>query len=164
MITRLKSNQVFIFGSNEQGFHGAGSAGFAMRGDSRNNWRNDPEFLRAMKAPAGSPDRIGKWAVFGVGRGYQEGREGRSYAICTVARPGQQRSITLKDIYVQLVELVQFVKLHSELEFLGTPIGCGYSGHTPEEMQLVWDTLAERIGIPSNLIVPSYRNPEKNDT
>jgi hypothetical protein len=38
--------EVLVFGSNRSGFHGAGSAGLAFRGDSRNTWRSDPFFLR----------------------------------------------------------------------------------------------------------------------
>jgi hypothetical protein len=40
MFTSLKPNEVFVFGSNSTGFHGA--AGLACWGDSRNTWRNDP--------------------------------------------------------------------------------------------------------------------------
>ena len=68
------TNEVLIFGSNCAGFHGAGSAGFAFRGDSRNNWRNDSIFLRAIGAPDGSEEKVGKFAIFGQARGLMQGR------------------------------------------------------------------------------------------
>jgi hypothetical protein len=37
LITSLNSNEVFVFGSNEDGFHGAGAAGFAFRYDTKCN-------------------------------------------------------------------------------------------------------------------------------
>jgi len=38
-ITTLASNEVFVFDSNESGFHGAGAAGFAFSGTCANDWR-----------------------------------------------------------------------------------------------------------------------------
>ena len=73
MIDYLASNQVFVFGSNATGFHGAGAAGLGLRGDHRNNWKKDETFRLAMRSPEGSPHRVGKWAVFGVARGFQQG-------------------------------------------------------------------------------------------
>lgn len=151
-IKKLESNQVFVFGSNEQGFHGAGAAGFACRGDSRNNWRSDEWFLKAIKS-ANADDRIGKWAVFGVAKGYQEGREGKSYAIVTIKKPGLKRSVSRRDIYYQLVKLIKFAMSRSDLEFLVTPLGCGLAGYTVAEMDEVWKFLFEKHGKPPNLIL-----------
>ena len=109
------SRVVYVFGSNGQGFHGAGQAGWVCRGDSLNNWRTDSWFQAAMRAAVGSKDRIGKRAVFGIARGFQEGTEGCSYAIQTVTRPGQRRSVSLEEIYKQLVELWDFAKQHPEI-------------------------------------------------
>ena len=74
LITELKSNEVFIFGSNKNGFHGAGSAGYAQRGDSKNNWRTDDIFLQALTElnkknknhPYNKEKLIGKWSVLGL--------------------------------------------------------------------------------------------------
>ena len=89
MVTTLQTNEVFVFGSNGQGFHGAGTAGLALRGDARNNWRQDAWFLAASR---GENDGVGRWAVFGVARGFQQGRQGKSYAIQTVTRPARVRA------------------------------------------------------------------------
>ena len=146
------SNEVFVFGSNVQGFHGAGSAGFAFRGDSRNTWRQDARFLRAIGAPAGSEEKVGKLAVFGQARGLMKGREGYSYAICTVTRPGRRRSIPRKEIARQLRELWRFAKAHTEFSFRMTPVGAGYAGYSREEMLEVMDWLLDTEGIPANII------------
>jgi len=154
-ITQIAPHQVFVFGSNLDGFHGAGSAGQACRGDPRNNWREDEWFLKALRSPAGSPDRIGKWAVFGQAKGWQRGTEGMSYAIVTVTRPGQRRSIPLDDIKAQLVELCAFCCEHPEWEFLMTPIGAGYAGYSESEMQWYLERAFEAAGgQPDNLTVP----------
>lgn len=139
---------ILVFGSNEQGFHGAGGAGLAMRNESSNTWRSDPAFLAAMRAPRGSPLRIGHRAVFGISRGFQQGHAGASYAICTVTRPGYRRSIPLSDIARQLHALASFARSHPDWTFDITNIGTGYAGYTPAEMETVWTS----IDLPANCI------------
>jgi len=151
MVDQLANNEVFVFGSNGTGFHGAGGAGLACRGESANTWRNDPWFQKAMKAPPGSSARVGKWAVYGVPRGFQQGREGKSYAVQTVTHPGRKRSISLDEIYAQLVELWGFAKAHDGLHFLMTPIGEGYAGYTHGDMQDLYRRLEKAHGTPSNI-------------
>jgi len=139
-------DDVFVFGSNATGFHGAGAAGLACRGEAFNTWRKDQWFLKAMKAPVGSPDRIGKRAVYGVARGFQEGSEGRSYAIQTIVRPGLKRSTSLAEIQTQLLELWDFSAAHPDWTFLITPLGEGYAGYTHAEMQTVWEWIRSTKG------------------
>ena len=62
------------------------AAGVAMRGTFAHDWRTDEAFLAARRAPPGGPARVGRWAEFGVARGYMQGREGCSYAVQTVVR------------------------------------------------------------------------------
>lgn len=155
-IQTLDDNEVFVFGSNETGFHGAGAAGLAFRGESRNTWRQDSMFLEAMKAPVGSSKRIGRWAVFGVARGHQIGHEGQSYAIQTIKRPGLKKSTTRREIYYQLLELSRFAENHPELTFLVTKIGCGLAGHTEEEMKEVFKYWCEghHEKVHKNIVLP----------
>ena len=163
-VQTLAANEVLVFGSNESGFHGAGAAGFALRGDARNTWRSDPTFLQMIKdsraGVTGEPLR-GKYAVFGVARGYQEGREGASYAVCTIKAPGQKRSVTRCEIYRQLVKLREYTLDRPHLTFIITPLGEQYSGYTKEEMSIVWDTLAQKYGLPDNW---RFVRPEHNVT
>src|SRR5215207_2445888 len=123
--TILAPNEVFVFGSNRDGFHGAGGAGLACRGDAANTWRQDPWFKRAKDARTGDAARIGRWAVFGVAKGFQIGRCGRSYAVQTIERPGARRSTSRREIYRQLVELVAFARTRPDDSFLVTPLGEG---------------------------------------
>ena len=164
-VSTLLAHQVFVFGSNGQGFHGAGSAGIACRGDADwRTWRSDPAFAAMRAAPPGSEARRGTWAVFGVPRGHQVGVAGQSYAIETIERPGRayRRRTPLRAIYAQLRQLVAFAAAHLDLEFVITPIGEGYSGYTRSEMSLVWRTLHERAGgIPDSFRF--VRMPSTND-
>lgn len=137
-VTSLKPNQVFVFGSNLQGFHGAGAAGYAQRGTEKNTWRQDKQFLAALRSGPNDPKRHGKWSVLGEGIGFQEGREGKSYAIATVTRAGRKRSMPLSKILAQLKELGEFAKEHQELNFLVAVGGGGLNGWTVEEMQEVY--------------------------
>lgn len=151
-ITTLKPNQVFVFGSNRQGFHGAGSAGYAMRGDSRNNWRQDTKFLALLeKYKRTKLPQPGKWAELGKSYGLQTGTEGSSWAIITVTHPGAKRSISRRQIYEQLVSLWKAVKVEPELEFIIAPLAEGYAGYTHDEMEEVWNHLFKTHGKPNNI-------------
>jgi hypothetical protein len=154
-ITKLKPHQIFVFGSNSTGFHGAGSAGQACRGDSKNTWRTDPWFLEAKNSPTASQKRIGKWAVYGQARGFQKGTEGMSYAIETIKQPGMRRSTPLSEIKKQLKELLEFCHTNPQYEILMTPVGCGYSGYSAQEMKKIWDESLKEKGTPKNLIAPN---------
>lgn len=151
MINSLKDNEVFVFGSNASGFHGAGAAGLACRGISKNTWRYDQWFLKAMKSPIGSPDRVGKWAIYGIAHGFQKGKEGKSYAIETIKRAGQKRSTSLEFITKQLKELMKFAKENPNLEFLVTKIGSSLAGYNIEEIKSCFDSLDF---IPENVSLP----------
>lgn len=151
-ITELKENEVFVFGSNLTGFHGAGAAGFACRDDAKNTWRKDPWFLNAMKSPVGSTDRIGKWAVYGQGRGFQMGTDGNSYGIDTIKIPGQKRSTPLSDIKEQIEELVMFADENKEMTFLVTKIGSALAGYTVSEIR---ELFVQIKTIPDNIILPA---------
>jgi len=148
----LSPNQVLAFGSNHAGFHGAGIAGLAFRGTPENTWRCDSAFLRAMRAQPGSPDRVGLRAVYGVGRGPQQGREGLGYAIETVRRPGARCSVPLSEIREQVMGLVRWAAEHADLEVFCCVSGAGYNG---------WSTCEVRNGVysgvdfPENICIPA---------
>lgn len=157
-ITELAEDEVLVFGSNLSGFHGAGSAGYAMRGDTKNNWRQDKDFCDI--AHGKNKDKRGRWAVFGVGQGYQEGTQGKSYAIATVERPGAQGKVTLKCLYQQLKRLVIFARDHPELTFLVVKLGAtreegGYAYFGLRRVRALWFKVNRDFGgIPRNIILP----------
>lgn len=140
-IKKLKKSEVFVFGSNEQGFHGAGAAGYALRGDSRNNWRQDQWFLKAMRAQPGSRDRIGMWAVYGVAKGFQQGNEGMSYAIITKYSPSSKILYPIEKIEDQIRELFSFAVTKPDLIFLMTPVGGGLAGHALQSLDKIWQRI-----------------------
>ncbi|HEU0298854.1 MAG TPA: hypothetical protein VFR37_05350 [Longimicrobium sp.] len=145
-ITTLEPDEVFVFGSNRDGFHGAGGAGLACRGNAGPDWRSDAQFCAMKDAPVGDPARVGRWAVYGVGRGHQVGLEGQSYAIQTIEWPGRRCSTSRRAIYHQLAELVAFARANPHLRFIVTNLGEGLSGYKWAEMAVVWRELDARCG------------------
>jgi hypothetical protein len=141
-ITKLESNQVFCFGANYQGYHGAGSAGYASFNISGNHWR---EFDYASK-PNGWK---GKWNVKGVSEGFQEGTIGKSYAIPTVTRPGAKKSISLDKIKESIIKLYLFAAENPQYEFLvAQEDKIGLNGYSAIEMSTCWKCAQ----IPDNVI------------
>lgn len=119
----LKPNEVFVFGSNTRGVHGAGAARTA---------RN----------------------VFGAEDGIGEGPTGRCYAIPTrqfgtgVFQNGRLKSRSLLFIRQSVEKFIQHATKHPDLDFLVTPIGCGYAGYKPKDIAPMF------AGAPSNVILP----------
>lgn len=95
-ISRLASDEVFVFGSNLQGRHGGGAARMA-------------------------------YEYFGAVWGEGVGLFGQSYAI-----PTMQGGVETIKPYVD--DFLRYAKMHQELDFLVTEIGCGIAGFTPKEI------------------------------
>jgi hypothetical protein len=104
-ITSLNTREVFIFGSNESGFHGAGAA-------------------RIAHIDFGAPYRMGF--------GYYECSKGRTFAIPTkdwlIGKLDKERI----SFYVD--RFVDFATYNPQLTFLVTQIGCGLAGYTPKDI------------------------------
>ena len=143
-IKQLREDEVFVFGANVSGFHGAGAAGYASFGVPGNRWR---EFDYGSK-PAGW---LGKWNVKGR-VGLMEGREGRSYGLVTVERPGARRSLVpdFRPLYACCLE-------HPEWTFYLAQEGrTGLNGWSPVEMA---GFMHDAGPIPPNLILSSNFAP-----
>lgn len=131
-ISELKPNEVFVFGSNLNGFHGAGSAGFASFNESGNVWRK----YGYDKWPDG---KRGKWNIKGVGWGFQEGEIGKSYAIPTVVKAGAKRSIPLTHIRKHIETFRNFALGSAGYNFyIAQGAGQNLNGYSLEEMRTVW--------------------------
>jgi hypothetical protein len=127
-VTNLTIDQVFVFGSNLKGFHGAGSAGYASFNLVGNHWR---AFDYANK-PNGWK---GKWNVKGIGEGFQEGEIGKSYALPTVTNAGCRRSRTPEEIIKSIGSLYEFANIHPFWEFLVAQENkTGLNGYSAKEM------------------------------
>ncbi len=94
--TCLDPTLVFVFGSNESGYHGAGAAHHAL-------------------------EKHG--AVMGVSSGHT-GRPFGSYAIPTKA-PNVSSALKLSDIEAYVRAFIRYARYHDELQFDVTRIGCG---------------------------------------
>ena len=143
-ISKLDENQVFVFGSNLDGFHGGGSAGFASFGSGL-SFRD----LDYFNKPNGWK---GKWNVKGDGIGFQQGTEGRSYALPTVVHAGARRSLSMNEIRGYIKDFYNFCLFHGDLEFLvayGVE-NMNLNGYSSFEMAEMFATCG--IDIPSNVV------------
>lgn len=145
-VATLNSDEVMVFGSNLQGFHGAGSAGFASFGVSGNRWRE----FGYLDKPFGWK---GKWNVKGISEGLQEGTEGKSYAIPTVLRAGAKRSRTQEEITKSIRKMYKTAADHPEWKFLVAGSAAGdkpnLNGYTHEEMCAMY---REAGPVPGNVV------------
>jgi hypothetical protein len=159
LITSLNSNEVFVFGSNEDGFHGAGAAGFAFRYDTKCNWRNDKFFNEAIKELENGNHKIGRYAIFGIPSGPMSGSEGKSYGIITIKKPGLKRSRSLSEIHKDVEQFLYHAKTKPELNFLVTEIGCNLAGYNVSEIA----PLFKRARKISNIYLPQSFWDELNN-
>lgn len=67
-------------------------------------------------------------AIYGVG----VGRQGNSYAIPTKGH--RLEILPLETIRGYVAQFIKYAKVHPELEFKVTRIGCGLAGYTPADM------------------------------
>ena len=102
IITKLRDNEVFVFGANESGFHGAGSAGYASFGVIGNYWRKFDYHTK--------PDGWqGKWNCKGS-IGPQVGTEGRSYGLVTVTKAGAKCSKSWDELNIEIEKFYTYAK------------------------------------------------------
>jgi len=121
LITKLRDNEIFVFGSNEAGRHGMGAAKRAK-------------------------DDFG--AIYGQGAGLQ----GQSYGIPT--KDKDIKTLPLWDIAPYVDNFVAFVRVHPELHFLISRIGCGLAGYKDEEMVVLFLSLygEDNVSLPAEWI------------
>ena len=158
MITELKPNQVFVYGSNRRNFCGAGAASFAFCGSNKNDWRENPLKQLAIYQPnlinpeTGRLNRIGRWNTWGVNyHGLQTGYLGQSYDIITVENPGGAR-VSHEELEKQFMDLFTFAQNNKNKEFIMTKVGCGYAGFSEVYMNSLVKKLIDKLGKPDNII------------
>lgn len=144
-IVKLNPDEVFVFGSNYAGFHGAGSAGYATFG-SNVRWRQ----MKYDKFPDGTKF---KWNVKGIGEGFQIGNEGRSYALPTVFfLRGKNIPVGDTAIHSSIKKFYQFANDNPHYQFILAYNGSDkryLNGRTPLEMARLFCMYT----IPKNLVV-----------
>lgn len=109
-IDDLDINEIFVFGSNLAGIHGAGAAKFARK--------------------------------FGAKNGNPKGIQGRAYAIPTKDKEILNK-LPLYEIREYVNEFVVFAKLHDNLNFLVTEIGCGLAGYKVKDIAPLFVTASD---------------------
>ena len=141
IIEKLKKDEIFVFGSNLSGFHGAGSAGYASFGVVGNRWRE----FGYDKKPDGWQ---GLWNVKGVGVGLQKGREGWSYALPTVAKAGLKRSLSVSGIKINIDNLYATAVYNKDFWFLMAFGGSSLNGYSSNELASMFGSFL----IPENIV------------
>jgi hypothetical protein len=161
-ITKLKENEVFVFGANADGFHGAGAAGdaFGVIG----NWYENGDFLRSKKELVRKQNRIsydetkliGKWAILGQ-VGLMVGKEGKSYGIVTTQKPGIQGYVNLNYLKEEITKLFYVANAHPNYNFICTNFGLkrpkGLSWFDATEIHALWQEVGPA---PTNIKPPTY--------
>jgi hypothetical protein len=129
LVEKVNKNQIFVFGSNMKGIHGAGAAGAASK-------------MGLTKA--------------GQARGIMTSKGGMSYALPTITVPGQLKSLPEEVIIDNIKELYQTAQVFSKNEFLigyteaaARPDGTNLSGWTPQEIA---NMFAAAGPIPNNIV------------
>jgi hypothetical protein len=132
IITTLKDDEVFVFGSNTFGFHGAGAAGYATFNEMGNVWRK----YEYDKKPDGWR---GCWTVKGIGEGFQEGRIGKSYAIPTVTKAGAKKSLSIAAIIAHILKFHTFYEENPQYKYyVAQTAQTGLNGWDSAELMIPW--------------------------
>jgi len=140
-IYHLEENEVFVFGSNLDGFHGAGAAGYASFLEYGNVWRK----YNYDKKPNGWK---GAWNIKGVAEGYQEGMLGTSYSLPTVAACGLKKSLSLQQISKYVETFYTFARNNPDKNFYYAQTNKpGLNGHDPKDLAVLFSK-----NIPDNVI------------
>ena len=150
IIDHLEAHEIFVFGSNLQGFHGAGAAGYASFGIPGNNWRK----FEYVEKPKGWR---GHWNIKGIGKGLQLGLIGMSYALPTTDKPGHKKGLTKEQIIVNIKELYNTARDMHTHDFLITynknkPNLNGYTIAVMKNMFLIAGKIPENIIFNENFI------------
>lgn len=83
---------------------------------------------------------------FGAKYGQGWGLQGSSYAIPT--KDYSLRTLPLWKIALSIMEFTAYAKLHSELQFNVTRVGCGLAGYTEDEIAPLFR------GVSKNCVLP----------
>jgi hypothetical protein len=138
-LNTLKHRDIFVFQTNENGFHGGGSASWAFNGKATSWQRN-----RQFQAQWNSGERVrGLFAILRQPAGLMAGTDGIGYGIVTCVTAAQPKSVPISDIEAQLKELRSYTIRKPFLNFILASIGTGHAGYTQKEMWEVYTSVTE---------------------
>lgn len=92
------------------------------------------------------------YVEFGAEWGIGEGFTGRCYAIPTLTREGHK--MKLEAIKTSIIRMYMEAKIHTELDFLVTKIGCGIAGFKESEIISLIREAENAVGKLDNVILP----------
>lgn len=131
LITKLEPHQVFVFGANPAGIHGAGAAKAAMA------------FGAKYGQGRGHMGQTYGLVTKNLTQDYTEECSGITYRIAG------ERSVSVGQIINNILELYLYATKHPELEFMvGYTLSPNLNGYTTEEMA----TMFSFAPIPSNIV------------
>lgn len=134
-ITRLKKNQIFVFGSNLSGMHGAGAAAQAVK------------FGAEMGVGWGLTGKT--YAIPTLKFSDKKKRVWSSYHKKMIwSHVLEKLDLDYLETFVD--QFIKFAKDNPDLEFLVTKIGCGIAGFTCDEIS----NLFKNKDLPTNIIFP----------
>ena len=119
-------SEIFVFGSNLAGIHGAGAARDAVL-------KHGATYEKNVTA------RWGKCGQYGVGI------QGSSYAIPT--KDEWIRTLPIERIRPFVKEFIEFALAHPELEFNVTRIGCGLAGYKDADMSPLFEGAPDNVSL-----------------
>lgn len=119
-IASLKPNEVFVFGSNLQGWHGGGAARVA---------------ILQFGAEYGNPVGL-------QGQSYAIPTKDLSLPFNK-----QMRSVSLEDIEKSIVEFYHFASQNQQLVFYMTKIGCNLAGYSVAEMNEIFCKMPKLVNV-----------------
>lgn len=147
-IQSLAAHQVFVFGANDRGLHGAGAAGQAMFGKSVSQ-----KVVEQLQ-----PGEKGLWTVIGQHSTITEGRAGKSYPMITVTgKLGGKREgnrLDTETLLQNIAKMYQTAMANPDKEFLvaysgWSPDKKSLNGYTPRELASLFDFGG---AIPENIV------------
>ena len=109
-IKQLKNNEVFVFGSNTEGRHGAGAAALA---------------LQCFGAIYGRGVGINGQSYAIPTKKYSKKSNGKEWELIT---------LPISEVAKYVIDFINYTSIHKDLDFLVTRIGCGLAGYTPEQI------------------------------
>lgn len=117
LITHLKINEIFVFGSNLEGRHKRGAAKQALQWGAIYGRGIGP----AGKTYAIPTRKFVKGNISTIGTKYYKS----GYSLVTMP---------LSEINQYIEKFINFVTLYKDIDFLVTEIGCANTGYTPIDM------------------------------
>lgn len=87
---------------------------------------------------------------FGAGTMVSEGLMGKSYGIPT--KDAHLRPLRLVIIGASVLRFLTFSRLHPELRFLVTPIGCGLAGYKPKDIAPFFRNAPGNVILPASFV------------